>query len=219
MRYYLRVRGSYKWHDITKYVQDPTILNITVDGSYMQLDMVARFPTSIDFFDVKKPIPPKWEIRVRDESELEELVNTYYFITDNQSSLNKRKEVKENNNLIIDGLYEHKITGNNRLYLLEGKYAPPNYTVTQPKTKYFDVYRKSGGGRFVVNQKLQEDGQVKVLAEGDKVILPERNNDDNTITIGYDSLEQKHYIEVKDIDKRTFSINFEITLQKTAKAK
>ena len=215
MKVYLKNRMDIEYTDITEYVNLPIMINDTVDGSYITTTIICRFPSDFEMFDVSKPISPKWLLKIVDGDEEIELENTYHFITTDQSSVSLRKEVlDQEGEVAVPSLYEHKINGNEPLYWLEGKYAP-SYTITQPKTEYFDVYRKSGGARFNINHSFSQDGLPKTLPQGTKVELAGSYNNgaERVISTGYEN--GKHYIELENVNDKTFKIDVSVNLQKT----
>ena len=148
MKVYIKRRDDTVWVDITKYVDLPINISDNKDGTYNDVSFNARFNTDFTYFDVKENLPPKHELKVSsvDDEELENENNTYWFLTDDAHQSRIREEKNG-----LKALYEHKIKGIERLKLLEDTHMP-NYTITQPKSLYFDPYGVSATGRYVIGQ-------------------------------------------------------------------
>ena len=219
MKIYIRRSNSITWREITENVNLPITINDTVDGGYLTANLSCRFKKGFDYFDVTKPITPKWELKiVTGEENEEELVNTFYFITTDQSSVKIREEIlDEEDNVKVPAIYEHKISAKERLYLLEGKFMP-DYSITQPKTQFFDAYKKSASVNYLLENDFTQNGNPIYLNQGIRSVVNERNNDDNTITFNYDNQKRQHYVELKDVDKVSFDFNVEFDVAKTAPA-
>lgn len=213
MKVFLRKKNE-NWIDITKNVNKPIFINIAEDGTYKSTKLTARFQVGYFPFDVSKPIPPKYELKITEnENDEQELINTFYFITTNTNTSRLRKDIKsELGQTITTGIYEHEINGFERLYSLEDYYMP-NYTVTQPKTKFFDVYRIYQGYRVELGQIFEQDGNNKTLWQGVSIPYNARNNNGE---VDKDYIDGKHIIILDNINEISYNIDFGILMQKTA---
>lgn len=213
MKVFLRKKNE-NWIDITKNVNKPIFMNIAEDGTYNSIKLTARFQVGYFPFDVSKPIPPKYELKITEnENDEQERINTFYFITTNTNTSRLRKDIKsELGQTITTGIYEHEINGFERLYLLEDYYMP-DYTVTQPKTKFFDVYRIYQGYRVELGQIFEQDGNNKTLWQGTSISYNARNNNGE---VDKDYIDGKHIIILDNINEISYNIDFGILMQKTA---
>lgn len=216
MKVFVRNKFDNDYTEITKYVHLPLMLNENADGTYGSVMFTARFPTTFEKFNVKEPFPSKWIIKVvylGDNETENEFSNTYYFLSSDINSVRRRKEKVDDELVVLSGLYEHVINGDDYLSITKD-YFLPNYTVTQPKTKYFDVFRKSASVRYNIGDYFIQDGNDKTLTQGTRVNLGSSNND--VITFGYDVSSERYYIELDDIDEKNFEVEFILDLLKTA---
>ena len=208
---YIKKRNSDTWFDITKYVEAPITINDLSDGGYDEVSFNAKFDDTFPYFDVKENLPPKTEIKVSEtniEAEQNE-TNTYWFLSDDGHQTRIRKALV-NETL----MYMHQIKGEERLKLLEDTYMP-NYTITQPKTQYFDAYGISSNSRFNINQIFSQNGTNKVLNQGTLEILNQMNNSDNTIIFGYEN--NRHFVRLNRVKETSFNLNFGLAFRKTAR--
>lgn len=212
MRILIKRRDGINWSDITKYVDLPIMINDNKDGTYNSVSFKALFTTSYDYFDVKENLPPKYELKVSmvDDEHLEAEDNTYWFLTDDAHQ--SRRRIEKNG---LESLYEHQIKGTDRLRLLEDTHLP-NYTVTQPKSMYFDPYGVSATGRYTINQGFEQNGNPLIINQGSLEILGQMNNGDNTIEFSYQ--DGKHRTILNRIDETSFNIDFTLLHKKTATA-
>lgn len=212
MRILIKRKDGINWSDITKYVNLPIMINDNKDGTYNSVSFNALFTTSYDYFDVKENLPPKYELKVSmvDDENLETEDNTYWFLTDDAHQ--SRRRVEKNG---LESLYEHQIKGTDRLRLLEDTHLP-NYTVTQPKSMYFDPYGISATGRYTINQGFEQNGNPLIINQGSLEILGQMNNGDNTILFSYQ--DGKHRTRLSKIDETSFNIDFTLLHKKTATA-
>lgn len=213
MKVFIKGIDQNKWVNLSEYVHPPFTIVDTVDGTENTCKIVFRFPADLDYFDVTKSIRPKLQIKITDApNEYEENdKNTYFFYTSDNNSVRKRKDV----NVEIKGVYEHIVNGVSYVVKLDDRYLP-QYTITQPKTRYYDLYRKRADGVFLTNTYFSQDGEIKTLEEGSFRTRLEQHNTDNIINFGYDLLEEKHYVELYDVDSKDFNIKIGVNLAKTA---
>ena len=210
---FLKKKNGTTWHNITDYVLVPITINDLSDGGYDECSFTARFTESFTFFDARENLPPKTEIKISealDESEQNE-TNTYWFLSDDSHQTRIRKA-----NELDNMAFEHQIKGVERLKLLEDTFMP-NYTITQPKTQYFDAYGISSNARFNINQKIsaQNHPYDLTLNQGSLEILNQMNNGDSTITFGYEN--NKHFVRLNKVDETSFNLNFGLSFSKTAR--
>ena len=127
-----------------------------------------------------------------------------------------RKEVTgDDNEVLVNSLYIQEVNANDIISKLDNRYLP-NYTVTQPKTRFFNTFVKGGGAEFRVQNRFSQDGSPIVLPQGSRRNLASTNLNGEML-FGYDSLEGKHYIEFNEIDEVALSVDIELALSKTAK--
>lgn len=211
MRVYIRHKDKNDWNDITEYIHMPTLLfNETVDGSFSSLHFTIRTPKTIFDIDMTNPIAPK-----RYYVKLVENNNEWQFITvDNVGARVRQEVIDEEDNEVVSALYVQQINCENIIKKLENRFLP-NYTVRQPKSKFYNTYAKGFGAEFKVSKGFSQDSSPVVLSQGIKRELAKVNVDDE-IVFGYDSIENKHYIEFKEIDQVGLTVNFEMNLAKTS---
>ena len=212
MKVLIQKNKSSKWIDITEYVNGVININETVDGTFNTIKLQLTLPPEVEYINGTKPIPPKHIIKIQDTSETSvEGVNTFYFYTSDNNSARLRKSSEGN----YDAIYLHEITGNGLIEGLDNKYLP-NYTITQPKTEFYNSYTKNAGVEFILNQNIEQNGDKLVLNNGQQNILSSLNNNNNEINFGYDSVEKKHYVDFKEIDKAGLELSFNMDFAKSA---
>lgn len=214
MRIYIRHKDDGIWKDITANVHTPSlIMNETMDGTFSSLSFVIRSPKVLHGIDMTKTIPPKLYYIKLTEGNIEALEtesNTWFFVTAENNSARIRKEIPDQ----VESLYVQEINCEDIISVLDNKNLP-NYTVTQPKSKFFSTDIKGGGAEFVLDVGFKQDGTEIILDEGIKRELGTRNMT-NEITFGYDDIERKHYIEFNEISEVGLVSTFELGIAKTA---
>ena len=214
MRIYIRHKDDGIWKDITANVHIPSlIMNETMDGTFSSLSFTIRSSKVLHGIDMTKPIPPKLYYIKLTEGNIEALEtesNTWFFVTAENNSARIRKEIPEQ----VESLYVQEINCEDIISVLDNKNLP-NYTVTQPKSKFFSTYIKGGGAEFVLDVGFKQDGTELILDEGIKREL-DKTNMTNEIAFGYDDIERKHYIEFNEISEVGLVSTFELGIAKTA---
>lgn len=214
MRIYIRHKDDGIWKDITTNVHTPSIImNETMDGTFSSLSFTIRSPKVLHEIDMTKPIPPKLYYIKLTEGNIEALEtesNTWFFVTAENNSARIRKEIPEQ----VESLYIQEINCEDIISVLDNKNLP-NYTVTQPKSKFFSTYIKGGGAEFVLDVGFKQDGTEIILDEGIKRDLA-KTNMTNEIAFGYDDIERKHYIDFNEISEVGLVSTFELGIAKTA---
>lgn len=203
------------WVDLSEYLYPPFTITDTVDDTENTCRIVFRFPdhASFPYFNVKEALRPKMLLKITeaDEVENETTNNTYLFLTTDSRSVRLRKGNDE-----VYGIYQHIINGVEYINILDSRYLP-HYTITQPKTRYYNIFSKKEGKRFNVNKKFSQNGYDNLnFDEVVGITTTSANNIDNVISFGYDNFEEAYYVEVKDINKRSFNIDLSMSLAKTA---
>src|SRR5690554_1252429 len=218
MKFYMKSKNETQWNEITEYVHLPSVrMFFTVDGTFNAVNFTLRTLKSLFGLDLTKPIPPKYQIKVSevDNELLENENNTWHFITTNINNAIVRKEVTgDNNEVLVNSLYVQQVNANDIISKLDNRYLP-NYTVTQPKIRFFNTYVKGGGAEFRVQNGFSQDGSPIVLPQGSKRNLASTNLNGEML-FGYDNVEGKHYIEFNEIDEVALSVDVELALAKTA---
>ena len=218
MKFYIKSKNETQWNEITEYVHLPSVrMFFTVDGTFNEVKFTLRTPKSSFGLDLTKPIPPKYQIKVSevDNESLENENNTWHFITTNINNAIVRKEVRgDDNKVLVNSLYIQEVNANDIISKLDNRYLP-NYTVTQPKTRFFNTFVKGGAAEFRIQNGFSQDGSPIVLPQGSKRNLGSIKLNGEML-FGYDSVEGKHYIEFNEIDEVALSVDIELSLQKTA---
>lgn len=220
MKLYIKHRDELKWKELSSkngiYVDLPIIMGERVDGKFDSLTLEMYTGERLDDIDLTKAIPPKYEIKyteVENESEEIEGVNTFYFITDENSSARKRKKTIKEDGVVVEALYQHKIEAVERLYYLDNRYLP-NYTIRQPKSRFYSLETKSSGADFSLNKKVIFDGESYSFDDASIRRLAEHNTNEE-FEYGIDP-NKGIYIEFKEINKVPLSLTFEINESKAA---
>ena len=220
MKLYIKHRDELKWKELSSkngiYVDLPIIMGERVDGKFDSLTLEMYTGERLDDIDLTKAIPPKYEIKyteVENESEEIEGVNTFYFITDENSSARKRKKTIKEDGVVIEALYQHKIEAVERLYYLDNRYLP-NYTIRQPKSRFYSLETKSSGAEFSLNKRVIFNGENYSFDDASIRRLAEHNTNEE-FEYGFDP-NKGIYIEFKDINKVPLSLTFEINESKAA---
>ena len=159
MKVFIKNKDDEQWREITKFIHGNVNIDLNEDGSGDQVAFTARFNDEFDYIDVSKAIKPKMQIKVTTalEVSLENNVNTFYFLTKDMNSVRLRKEVMNDDIVVMKAMYEHIVKGEDLLNSL-ASYHMPNYTITQPKTEYFSRFTKSMSKRYTLNQVFAQDG-------------------------------------------------------------
>lgn len=214
MQVFIKGLDHKEWVDLSKYVSMPFTIIETADGTNNSCKITFRFPSDLPYFDVKKALKPKMQIKITEDKDNENYSNTYFFLTSDNNSVRLRKDVGDE----LKGIYEHIVNGISYFSLLDSRYLP-NYTITQPKSRYFSSFRKSAKYTFEYNYKFSQDGFVKVLDEPESEYYNFQQSDD-IYEFGYDLIESKPYLKISnDVDEKTFNVNISIDLAKTAATK
>ena len=122
---------------------------------------------------------PKTYIRITstdDDNDINER-NTYYFITTKLPKARIRKEIKNDLDVITtEKLWQVEIVGMELIKELEDTNMP-NYTITQPKTQFFNRYRKILEETFLTNKYITQN------YSGATVLQVEANNLKTTMVL------------------------------------
>ena len=106
--------------------------------------------------------------------------NTYYFIT--TKGLPKariRKEIKNDLDVITtEKLWQVEIVGMELIKELEDTNMP-NYTITQPKTQFFNRYRKILEETFITNKYITQNYSGAIYLQVTSNNQIENNNNNN----------------------------------------
>lgn len=219
MYFYLKRKGDNIWQDVTKYIQLPITIFDTKDGKDSQAKITMYFTSDFKLIDIRKPIQPNLDFKISDvnSESLETNQNTFWFKTDGGNALRLRKQViDENGNTILEELWEHVFIVKDYITKLNNSLMP-NYTITQPKSEFYNVYRRSRGAIFDIGQIFEQDGNPKILYKGNKNYNNEfRFLKDNISMINIDYKNGKHYAEMNDINELSYSINFSMFLNTSA---
>lgn len=220
MKFYIKHRDELKWKELSSkngiYIDLPVIMGERVDGKFDSLTLQMYTGESLDDIDLTKAIPPKYEIKYTEvDNEREEIegVNTFYFITDENSSARKRKKTIKEDGIVVEALYQHKIEAVERLYYLDNRYLP-NYTIRQPKSRFYSLETKSSGADFSLNKRVIFNGENYSFDDVSIRRLAEHNTNEE-FEYGFDP-NKGIYIEFKDINKVPLSLTFEINESKAA---
>ncbi len=212
MKVFLKGVDHTRWVDLSQYVNMPFTIIDTKDGTGNTCKITFRFPSNLQYFDVKKALKPKMQIKITevDNELLENENNTYLFLTGDNNSVRLRKDVGDE----LKGVYEHIVNGEEIISLLDSRFLP-NYTITQPKSRYYSSYRKTAKYMFEFDYKFSQDGNMVVLPFPERDYYNyEQNND--IYTFGFDVLESKPYIEIDNVNDKSFNINISFEITKTA---
>ena len=92
----------------------------------------------------------------------------------------------------------------------------PNYTITQPKTQFFNRYRRILNDRYTfTNTMFQYDSATLVSLGSNSKMNLNQANVSGVITTQYDSGELR--VRLNNASKESFSIDFTIGMAKNSK--
>lgn len=156
MKVYLSTRKKpYNWHDVTEYIKGNIAgIEDVADGKMDTCSFSLRLSSNVGEFNYKKAIPPKNLIKISFANGVENERNTFYFLTEDNKDGRLRQVGTD-----VDELYEHQILG--REYFAITEDTPlTNYTITQPKSEFFNRYNYYGFYKYRLNQPESLDGYL-----------------------------------------------------------
>lgn len=203
MKVEIKKKLNHSWVDISEYVNIPFSIKDVDDKTYDQTKIEFDVFENFGDFDFSKALEPKLYLKISGDSK------EYVFRVDNTEFDVLRTETDN-----YKPLYRHTLSCLEYSQTLEDTLMP-NYTITQPKTEYFDVYSRYGNKRYTVNGRFQNDGTKPTLPQGTVTNSNFINNVGNIISVGYSS--GKHFVELKDINDVGYDITVGFNIAKTAK--
>lgn len=143
MRIQYRKRNSNVWKDIPNY-NNIIPINDVADDSFDNAKIEFYIAENDPNFNELRNLKPKTYIKITstdDENDIDNR-NTFYFITTKLPKGKIRNEVRDSsNNVITPELWQIEITCMELIKSLDDKNMP-NYTITQPKTQFFNRFRR-----------------------------------------------------------------------------
>lgn len=205
MKVEIKKKFNDSWLDISEYVNVAFSIEDVADKTYDRVKIEFDISENIGGFIFNKALEPKMYLKISDN------VKSYIFRVDNTEFDVLRTETSDQ-----PPLYRHTLNCLEYSQTLEDTLMP-NYTITQPKTEYFDVYSRYGSKRITLDAKFQHDGSKYNFPAGTTTNSQFVNNPDGTITIGYSS--NKHYVEIKDIKDVGYNVSLDLQYTKTGPSK
>lgn len=203
MKVEIKKKFNDSWLDISDYVNVPLSVEDVADKTYDRVKIEFDISENIGGFIFDKALEPKMYLKISDT------VKSYVFRVNNTEFDVLRTETDNQ-----APLYRHTLSCLEYSQTLEDTLTP-NYTITQPKTEYFDVYSRYGNKKYVVNSRFQHDGTKPTLPQGTATSSNFVNNVGDVISIGYAT--NKHYVELNDIQDVGYDITIGFNVAKTSK--
>lgn len=205
MRIHYRKRNESTWKVIPNVITPIAISDVADDTFDNAKFSFLVSEDDIDFTDLKS-LRPKTYIRITETNEDSEIndFNTYYFITTRLPKGKIRNDLE---------LWEIEVTGMELIKETED-YNSPNYTITQPKTQFFNRYRRTLVDRYNFNQNFDYSvANQLTFGTNTKNNINQANNG-GVITTYYDSGTLK--VRYNNISTESCSINVNLNWERTA---
>lgn len=218
MRVSYRKRNETIWKEIPNVIM-PISISDVADDSFDNVKLSFLVAGNDSDYDELRYMKPKTYIRITstdDDNDINER-NTYYFITTKMPKARIRKEIKDEDDVVItNNLWQIELTGMELIKELEDTNMP-NYTITQPKTQFFNRYRKLIEETFLTNQYITQNYSGATTFTSSNKITNEKHNIDNVSPEITSALNLGGYeITINSIAQESYSIDFAAEISKTS---
>ena len=218
MRVHYRKRNESVWKVIPN-VDTPIAISDVANDTFDSVKISFFISETHSDFSNLKNMKPKTYIRVTDtnnDNDINER-NTYYFLTTQLPKGKIRNKVKNDSDVVTTPeLWQIEITGLELIKETEDTNMP-NYTITQPKTQFFNRYRRILTDRYTfTNTRFDYSSATLIPLGSNSKMNVNQANVGGVITTQYDS--GNLLVRLNNASEESYSINFTIGWQKTAHA-
>lgn len=219
MRFSYRKRNETIWKEIPNVIM-PIAISDVADDTFDNAKLSFLVSGDDSDFNELRYMKPKTYIRITstdddNDNDINER-NTYYFITTKLPKARIRKEIKNELDVVTtEKLWQVEIVGMELVKELEDTNMP-NYTITQPKTQFFNRYRRtlsdryafSGGFKFsyILPSSIALSGSSKTTI----------NMSNSSGVISSNIISGKITTTLNNISSESFTITLKLYWQRTA---
>lgn len=215
MYVYIKKQWEQNWVDITKYVNGDIVIVDVAEGSRDTANFTLHLNEDFNYLPYNQPIPPKLQIKISEvETQSQQNDNnTYWFLVQDTRAKRVRRKVQGK----VKELYKHEVDCLEYSALTEDKNLP-NYTITQPKTQFFNMYSRYGFRDYRFNYLFQYDGiNNKRLPASSQFTDNFINVNNNQIDFGYEISTNRYFMELRELDELGYQVSVELDIRQTAK--